>query len=427
MKHQGKSKIPSPSAQRVRTGSVRLVKVLTTIVVVSAAFVVGFTVRGDKPLLESLGFSSYSVDVDENPGATTSGDTYDSIGARVAEVEGILKNDSLDSYDLDEATTNVLDALADTTQDNYLRYYDAARYASLVTEPSVDYAGIGVLFSEYNGRAYAVDVFDGSVAQAAGVRRNDFIVAIDGDREHDWTLSEVTTALAREKGESVVVTWRRPTSLEAEGGDEYTTTLVCSEYRKQNVEGELVGTVGYITLRQLTQNSSVLVKQAVNDLASQGATSYVLDVRDNPGGYLTQAVDIASLFVKSGTIVRIQTTGGMESTKTATGSVATDKPLVVVTNGNTAAAAEVLASALKENQRATIVGTATLGKGSVQVVRALSFGGALRYTAAYYKSPLGHDINIVGVTPDVAIGLSEGAVDNQRTLAIETSQSLVRS
>ena len=129
--------------------------------------------------------------------------------------------------------------------------------------------------------------------------------------------------------------------------------------------------------------------------------------------------------MKSGTVVKIQTKEAEETTKNANGTIATDKPLVVLVNGNTAASAEVLAAALKDNQRATLVGSTTLGKGSVQVTRDLSFGGALRYTAAYYKSPLGHNIDQVGVVPDIAVGLSEG-VDNQKALAIETAQSLVR-
>ena len=99
----------------------RLIKALIVVVVLCAAFVGGFAVRGDASLLESLGFTSLVVDVDRNPGSTTSGDTYNSIGARVEEVEGILENDSLDSYDLDSATSKILDAVADTTQDPYLR------------------------------------------------------------------------------------------------------------------------------------------------------------------------------------------------------------------------------------------------------------------------------------------------------------------
>lgn len=410
------------------TGSSRnahIVRVLAAVIFVCVAFVAGFAVRGNVALLKGLGFDSLVVDIDQNPGATVTGNTYDSLSARVAEVEGILANDSLDSYDLDAATTAVLDAYVETTKDEYLRYFDPARYATFVQDSAQGYAGIGALFAEYDGHAYVVDVFPGSVAEAAGVLEGDFVVAIDGDRSREWSQAEVVGALARNEGDSVVVTWRRPATLAAEGGDEFTTTLSCSAYTVKNVEARLDDSVGIITVKQLTQNSAALAKQAVVDLTAEGATSFVLDLRDNPGGYLTQAVDIASLFVKSGVIVQIQTKDS-ESTKTASPSSATTAyPLVVLVNGNTAAAAEVLAAALQDNGRATLVGETTLGKGSVQVVRDLSFGGALRYTAAYYKSPLGHDLNGAGVTPSITVARGD-ADDNQMNLAVETAQSLVR-
>lgn len=428
VKHDHIAKLAA-SARKERARTLRWMRVLLVIVCLCAAFVVGFVVRGDQQLLATLGFSAHTTEGVVAPGtaAAKDKDVYNSLSKRVSEVEDIVKGDSLDSYDLDAATTNVLSALANTTEDTYLRYYDPARYASIMRDSSGNYAGIGVLFSEYNGQAYAVDVFENSVAQAAGVRQGDYVVAIDGDRSQEWSMSEVMTALDRNEGDTVVVTWRRPASLEAEGGDEYTTTLTCSKYDKKNVTSDLSDdNVGFIKVRQLTQNSSSLTKQAIADLASQGATSYVLDLRDNPGGYLTQAVDLASLFVKSGTIVQIQTKDG-KSAKSATGNVATDKPVVVLVNENTAAAAEVLAVALQESQRALLVGTRTLGKGSVQVTRDLSFGGALRYTAAYYLSPQGRDINGVGVTPNVSVGLSgDASNDNQKNLARETAQSLVR-
>ncbi len=422
-KHTTDTSQLAASARKARARNIRLARILAFVALVCVAFVGGFVVRGDSALLESLGVVPLSGDAKNAPGSATADDPYHSLGPRVSEVESILKNDSLDAFELDATTTGVLDAFAASTKDPYLRYFDASRYASLVQDSAGNYGGIGVLFSEYNGKAYAVDVFEGSAAQASDVRQGDFIVAIDGDRSHDWSATEVAAALKRDAGEDIVITWRRAESLDDEGGKEFTTTLSTSTYTVKNVETELSGTVGYIRLKQITQNAASLVKNAVSDLASQGATSYVLDVRDNPGGYLTQAVDTASLFVKSGVIVKIQTKEIEDSTKNATGSVATDKPLVVLVNGNTAASAEVLAAALQDNQRATLVGTTTLGKGSVQVMRDLSFGGALRYTAAYYKSPLGHDIDNVGVSPDISVGLSDDG-DNQKTLAIETAQSL---
>lgn len=426
MAQHSNKKLEAASVRRERARKVRILRTFALVVLVAAAFALGFGIRGNQALMDSLGFPSAMGEKDQNPGATVTGSTYDSLSARVAEVEGILENESLDTYDLNAATTDVLDSFVAATEDPYLRYYDAARYDAYVKEGATgSYAGIGVLFAEYNGQAYAADVFEGSVAAAAGVREGDFVVAIDGDRSQEWTTTEVVNAVSREAGETVVVSWRRPASLEAQGGETFTTTLTCSEYRVPNVETELIGQVGYISLKQITQNSSSLVSQAVADLASQGAAAYVLDIRDCPGGYLTQAVDIASLFVKSGVIVQIQTKDAL-STKTASGAVATDLPLVVLVNGNTAAAAEVLAAALQDSQRAQLVGTSTLGKGSVQVVTELSFGGALRYTAALYKSPLGRDINNAGVSPDVSVEADGSDAGNQKSLAVELAQSLVQ-
>nr|MBN2923385.1 peptidase [Bifidobacterium sp.] len=223
----------------------------------------------------------------------------------------------------------------------------------------------------------------------------------------------------------VVITWRRGSSLDDTKGTEFTTTLTVTDQTVKNVATELTNNVGYIQLKQITQNSAQLVRQAIVDLDARGAQSYVLDLRDNPGGYLTQAVDISSYFIKSGTIVRITTKSSDETTKNATGDVLTDKPLVVLVNGNTSSSAEVIAASLKDNERATIVGTTTLGKGSVQVAHELTFGGALRYTAAYYKSPLDHDIDGLGINPDISIGRSDDD-DNQKSLAMETAQSMVR-
>ncbi len=426
-KHENSTKQIAASARKVRTRNLRIMRTLFVVIGVCVAFSAGFMLRSNDALLESLGYVPLVDNGSPAPGAAAAKEknVFNALSPRVSEVEDIIKNDSLDSYELDSATTNVLGALADATEDAYLRYYDPVRYSTLMHDSSGSYAGIGVLFSEYKGSAYAVDVFEGSVAQVAGVRQGDFVVAIDGDRSQEWSMNEVTTSLDRGEGDAVVITWRRPASLEAEGGDEFTTTLACSKYDVKNVTTELVESVGYIKVKQLTQNSSSLVKQAITDLAAQGATSYVLDIRDNPGGYLTQAVDMASLFVKSGTIVQIQTKDGKNS-KSATGNVTTDRPLVVLTNENTAAAAEVLAAALQESKRATLVGSTTLGKGSVQVVRELSFGGALRYTAAYYLSPQGRDINGIGVTPEIAVALAKDSGDNQKSFALDAARSLVR-
>lgn len=411
------------SAKKSRARNIILMKAFAVVLAVGASFALGFMIRGNDALMAQLG-----VGHDLKAASTTAAEstTYNSVGARLSEVEKVIADDSLDTYDLDDATSKVMEAFADSTADKSLRYYSINRYAALSQDSSTSYAGIGVLFGEYNGKAYAVDVFDGSEAQEADVQEGDFVVAINSDRSQQWSSTEVTAAIKAAAGQEIVITWRRASTLEDEGGNEFTTTLNCNDFTVKNVTTELGDDkVGYIQLKQITSNAATLVDSAIEDLTNQGAQAFVLDIRDNPGGYLTQSVDVASLFVKSGTIVRIQTKDNEETTKNATGEVATDLPLVVLVNANTASSAEVLAAALQDNQRATIVGDTTMGKGTVQVTRDLSFGGALRYTAAYYKSPLGHDIDGLGVVPDVSLSLASDS-DNQKSVALETAQSLIK-
>lgn len=428
MGERGGNQRSAARTRKRRARSYRLIRIFLAVILICAAFAAGFMVRGQSAFLQSLGFPASITGIaqseitDQN---ASKKDVYNALSTRVAEVEDILSEDSLDTYNLDEATEGTFEALGAASNDPYLRYYSSDRYNALLNTQDEGYAGIGVLFSEYNGQAYVVDVFEGAPAQLEGVQEGDFVVAINGDRSQTWSRSEVASVLSQAKGSTVVIAWRRPESLESDGGTEFTTTLECAEYNEENVTSEYNADrrVGYVKIRQLTQNSATFAQQALADLQARGARAFVLDLRDNPGGYLSQAVDIASLFMSSGTVVEVQTVDG-QSAKAASGQPATNLPLVVITNKNTAAAAEVVAAALKESQRAVLVGTTTLGKGSVQVLHELSFGGAMRYTAAYYLTPEGHAIDQVGVTPTVTLDNSvEG--DAQKDYAVEVAASRV--
>ena len=399
---------------------------MIVVLLVCAAFAAGFAIRGNDAILNRLGIDVASKDSQVNPGLTVSGSTYDSLSARVAEVQGVLEQNSLDEYDLDTATNSVLAVLSETADDNYLRYYDQDHYATYLKEVSATYAGVGILFAEKDGDAYAVDVFTGSEAEANGVQVGDYVVSIDGDHGNDgWSAAETVKQVTREEGASVVITFRRPEAPDAQGGKEYTVTLQCSDYEEPNVTYELVDNVGYIKLAQITQNADKLVESAIKDLTAQGALAFVLDLRDNPGGYLTQAIDVASLFMASGTVVNIKAKDS-DSVRTASSDQATTMPLVVMVNGNTAATAEVIAGALQDSERGTVLGMTTMGKGSVQSIVALSFGGALRYTSAYYLTPLGYNINGSGITPSIVVDAgTDPEVDQQKVLALEQAQTLV--
>ena len=397
-----------------------IVKFLGACIFVCVVFCAGFAVRGNTDLLGAMGLSSFDTDSDVNPGMTVSGDTYNSLSARFAEVDGILSEGGMGSYDLSQATSKALPAFLGAVDDPYLRYYDDQSYQSYLTTTKNPNAGIGVLFGESDGQCFVSDVFEDSAAASAGIQSGDRIVSIDGVVKTTWSAPDVLNALSRGEGESVFITWNRPATESSEEST-FGTTLTFSSSSEENVTYEMQEGIGIIRLKQITSDSASQVANAINAVTAEGAHSLVLDLRDVPGGYLTQAVDISSLFIQSGVVVQIETTEGTTS-RSADGKSITSAPLVVLVNGRTSGCAEVLAAALQETDRASVVGTATLGKGSVQIMQPLSFGGALRYTAAYYLTPNGRQIEGTGVSPDI----ESSSASTQESVALDVARSLAR-
>lgn len=397
-----------------------IVKFLGACIFVCVVFCAGFAVRGNTDLLNAMGLSSFDTDSDVNPGMTVSGDTYNSLSARFAEVDGILSEGGMGSYDLSQATAKALPAFLGAVDDPYLRYYDDQSYQSYLTTTKNPNAGIGVLFGESDGQCFVSDVFEDSAAASAGIQPGDRIVSIDGVAKTAWSAPDVLNALSRGEGESVFITWNRPATESSEEST-FGTTLTFSSSSEENVTYEMQESIGIIRLKQITSDSATQVANAINAVTAEGAHSLVLDLRDVPGGYLTQAVDISSLFIQSGVVVQIETAEGTTS-RSADGKSITTAPLVVLVNGRTSGCAEVLAAALQETDRASVVGTVTLGKGSVQIMQPLSFGGALRYTAAYYLTPNGRQIEGTGVSPDI----ESSSASTQESVALDVARSLAR-
>lgn len=397
-----------------------IVKFVGACIFICLVFCAGFMARGNTALLEALGLSSLETESEVNPGMTVSGSTYESLSARIAEVEGILEQESVDSIPLDQSTQYVLEALFSSMDDDFLHYYNEQSYQAYLSTTSDSDSGVGVLFGESDEGCYAADVFEESSASASGVQAGDYIISIDGQSKDVWTMPEVLEALSRADGEEVIIGWKRNATSTSENETTFTTTLTFSSDTEENVSLSVEDGVATIDITQITSNSATLVSDAVNSALSQGATSFILDLRDVPGGYLTQAVDIASLFVASGTIVQIQTVDGV-SARSADGETLTSAPLVVLVNNNTSGCAEVLAAALQDTDRATLVGVQSQGKGSVHVIQPLSYGGAIRYTAAYYLTPKGAQINGNGVYPD----MEATDTDDQDRVAVDVAISLV--
>ena len=400
-----------------------IIKLAITAVFIMAIFVAGFFVRGNQAILDRIGFGDLSSKIEQNPGMTVLGDTRSSLSARIAEVQGVLEQQGNVEYDLDVATAETIQGLISATGDPYMKYFDVAAYDKFTAEVAENFAGVGVLFGDKNSMPYALDVFPLSSAEAEGVLEGDFVVSVDGEIAKNWTQEEVINSISKhQEGEQVVITWERPTVGDTPGF-EFTTSLTVQDFEEVNLTTEIIGQVGYIKLKQLTADSTELVSNAIAELESAGVLSYVLDLRGNPGGFLSQAIGVSSLFLEGGAVVGIETSSGV-SLKNATGGIATSKPLVVLMDKDTAAGAEIICGAIKDADRGTLIGENTMGKGTVQRIHELSFGGAIRYTVAYYHTPSGYTINNAGITPDLFAPAQNTDEDVPKVLALDTAADL---
>ena len=403
-KKRDKAKLSKLLKEKARTR--RIVVALLCFVCFCIAFMLGFAFRSQVTLMDSLGIpvgeeadiNVLSAKSNELATSKTSVKTvYNSISERIDEVEDILADNSFDTADLDELTKGAITEILACTGDEYAKYYSATEYSKLINDSkSNQYAGVGVLLNEMNGRCYVADVFEGSEADVKGVLSGDYVKSINGEDATGKTATEVRSTVSVQSGKQIVVNFIRPKASYGETGDEYSVTLQVGDVNVENVTTTIKDDVAYIRIHQFNDETSNVLSQKVKELEEDDIKAYVLDVRNNPGGYLTGALDCASSFLNSGTLVTIESTNG-NANRTTEGQTITTKPLVVLVNNNTSAAAEVFAAALQGNSRAILVGRKTAGKGSVAATRELSFGGAIRYTAAYYYTPAGNEINKNGI------------------------------
>ena len=428
-----KAKLSKLLKEKARTR--RIVVALLCFICLCIAFMLGFAFRSQVTLMSSLGIpigeeANLNVlatrSTDAGSAKTTVKSVYNSISERIDEVEDVLAENSLDSADLDESTKAAITEILACTGDEYAKYYTASEYSKLINDSKENkYAGVGVLLNEMSGRAYVADVFEGSEADLKGVLSGDYVKSINGEDVTGKSVTEVRTTVSAQAGRQIVVNFVRPKTSYGEVGDEYSVTLQVCDVNVENVTVTTKDDVVYLKIHQFNDETASVVSQKVKELEAGDVKAYVIDVRNNPGGYLTGALDCASLFLNSGTLVTIESVSG-SANRTTEGQTISTKPVVVLTNNNTAAAAEVFASALHDNNRAVLVGQKTAGKGAVAATRELSYGGAIRYTAAYYSTPSGNEINKNGIKPDIELSDISNLDENSDSLtsAIESAISI---
>jgi carboxyl-terminal processing protease len=308
-------------------------------------------------------------------------------------------------------------------------YFDKTHFKAFSEETNGSFGGIGVVLGENKqGQAYVVEVYPGTPAAKAGMKKGDVFLVIGGVRREKWTQDEVVKRVRGEQGTKVKLTMLRPNADATKVGTEVSFEITRAMIDYPNVKTKTYGNVGYIRLGQFNANSASDMEKAITELTQKGAKSLVIDLREDPGGLLSQAIDVSSLFIRDGVIVRVDERNKPEVEHPATGHKITDLPVVVLIDGNSASASEIFAGAMQDYGRATLVGERSFGKGSVQTIAPLADGSAVKFTIAHYLTPKKRVINGVGLTPDYIVIMDpmkqlDPKTDTQLNKAIELAKA----
>ncbi|MGA7932837.1 MAG: carboxyl-terminal processing protease CtpA [Kovacikia sp.] len=322
-----------------------------------------------------------------------------------------------------EQSYTAVQQMLESLGDPFTRLLKPDQYRSLQTNTSGELTGVGlqIALDQENKKLRVISPIAGSPAERAGIQPADTILKIDGVLTEGLSLDEAADRMRGPIGSRVKLTIEREgkalADLEVQR-DRIALNPVVADLRLQpKAHTDQPAKVGYIRLSQFNANAAAEVSDSIERLEQQGAEAYILDLRNNPGGLLQAGIEIARLWLDQGTVVYTVNRQGVMGSFEATGDALTHDPLVVLVNQGTASASEILAGALKDNGRATIVGEKTFGKGLIQSLFDLSDGSGLAVTVARYETPAHHDINKLGITPDVSVPLDPIRMEQVATQA----------
>jgi carboxyl-terminal processing protease len=288
--------------------------------------------------------------------------------------------------------------------DPYSAYLDGDEYDEVKISSSGQYSGVGIEVSMEDDEVVVVSPFEGSPAAAAGIRTGDVIATIDGVAVNTTTLADTIGRMRGKEGTTVKIGILRPGTTEP-----LLFTLKRSRVDLHSVKSELLEPgIGYVRISQFSETTGDDLEAALKELRKRngaGLKGLVLDLRNNPGGVLEAAVSVSDAFLDSGVIVTAKgrTPESKFEMDATPGDALNGAPIVVLVNGGSASAAEIVAGALKDNHRAKLMGRTTFGKGSVQTVIPLSGDRAVKLTTSLYYTPSGTSINHRGIAPDIEL------------------------
>lgn len=387
---------------------------LLAVSILVLAFALGYVLRGNTN--NSSGASSTS---DNTPTASSTATVnFNTLNDILTLLEQKYVDPSLiDPQTLyDSAITGMLQTLPDSGT-----FYVDPNTVKTSVGPSGTFDGIGATVAEQNGQIMIVAPIDNTPAQRAGIRAGDVILAVDGESTKGWTQEKAVLKIRGPRGTKVTLKVRHT------NGQEQTYVIVRDEIKVDSVTttppggtlrdgaGNVITDIGYIHIREFTETTPDEVHKALQDIIKSGKRGVILDLRNNPGGLLDATVSVASEFVDGGKLLLTEKErDGTETRFTAhSGGIATKLPIVIILNRFSASGSEVLAAALHDNGRATIVGEKSFGKGTVNVSNNLKDGGELYISVAKWLTPKGTQIDGVGIRPDIPVAQPETASPSQ--------------
>ena len=357
-------------------------------------------------ILLSLSISKYAYSANDD-------DIYKKIDLFSEVLDKINKEyveDINQSEVMDAAINGVLQSL-----DPYSAYMSPESFQNMQTETSGEFGGLGIEVSMEAGVVKVISPIDGSPADEVGVKAGDYIVKINEHQVQGKTLTEAVDLMRGPVGSDIEITVRR------KGVKKAIVFKITREIIKiQSVKSKKINdNIGYIRLTAFNENSSTQIKKKVNEFTKdKKIKGYILDLRNNPGGLLSQAIKISDFFLTNGEIVSTKSRKESENRRwfANKGDIINGKVLIVLINYGSASASEIVAGALKDNKRAILLGENTYGKGSVQSIIHLKNNGAIRLTISKYYLPSGKSISEVGITPDIEVaeGDDEFRIDTEK-------------
>lgn len=312
-------------------------------------------------------------------------------------------NSYIDEVDKSKLIDAAISGMYNFLNDEYSIYMDNDMTESLNEQLEGTYDGIGIEMTMNNkGVIYVTQVFKNTPAEKAGLKPDDILVALDGESLEGKTTAEVASVIKKGTKSEFKLTYKRDNI-------EKTVTVNKKHIYINSVKSEIFDTIGYINISTFSATTEEQVKKELDNF-DKNISNLIIDLRNNTGGYLNAAYDVSELFLKKGKVIYQLKDRNNKITKftAKSGEYRHFNNIIVIINGSTASASEILALALKESANAKIVGTKSYGKGTVQETSKLKSGSMVKYTTAYWLSPEGNSINKTGITPDYKIDGEEG-------------------